>query len=216
MIIPFEGQGKPQDQLTKEVAQANPVQVEEVKTEVKETVSAETQSKFVREEPQKIKKLSKPKGKLFTGNVGIKSTLNPVKKEEDLHDEENFTPTNKEAFNFGDLERLWKEYALKLKREKRDLLHSTLTSSELSMTSDYKITLILDNSIQSLELEREKSSLIGFLRTRLKNDFLSFDYKITESTKITVMDSKSNFEKLAEENKSLHKFRKLFSLDVEF
>lgn len=162
------------------------------------------------------KKYSKPSGKLLTSNIGIKSTLNPKKKEEEEIDEENFTPTNKEPFNFEDLEKLWKEYALKLKREKRDLLHSTLTNSELSMSSDYQITLEIDNSIQSVELEREKSTLVGFLRTKLKNDFLTFNYVVTESSKIEIMDSKSSFERLAEENKSLHKFRKLFNLDVEF
>ena len=152
----------------------------------------------------------------MTGNIGIKSTLNPKKEGNDASEKENFTPTNKEPFDFSQLERLWKEYALGLKRERRDNLHSTLMNSELSMNSDYKITLILDNNIQILELEREKSNLIGFLRAKLKNDFLSFEYKVTESVKTTIHDSKSNFEKLAEENKSLHKFRKLFNLDVEY
>lgn len=161
------------------------------------------------------KKYTRPTGKLNTANSGIKSILHPVV-EESGEETSIGQPKVKENFSFEDLERTWKEYAYAVKREERDLFYSILINSKLHLSSDYKITVEIVNTVQSTELEREKSELVAFLRSRLKNDFITFDMKMTKSEKVAVLDSKSTFDKLAEENQALNKFRKLFNLDIEY
>lgn len=161
------------------------------------------------------KQLNQPAGRLKTNIVGIKSTLNPPQiKKNGATDGEN--ANLKEPFTFEELERAWKSFSLAVKREKRDSFYSTLESSKLTMTSDYQLNLEIINSVQAAELEREKGELLDFLRKTLKNYSIGLKYNLVETEKVQVLDSKGTFEKLAEENTSLTKFRKLFNLDIEF
>ncbi|MBL7897060.1 MAG: hypothetical protein JNJ99_00905, partial [Crocinitomicaceae bacterium] len=45
---------------------------------------------------------------------------------------------------------------------------------------------------------------------------IQFTYRISEKKQSFSADTKATFDKLADENPSLHKFRKLFNLDVDF
>lgn len=140
--------------------------------------------------------------------------MNPTVKKHGLV--EDVSSDLNENYKIEDLEYAWKEYALGVKREKKDSLFSTLTTSEFKVSSDHIITLKLKNSIQSTEIEEEKINLVRFLRSKLQNSNIQLNYEMEESQAIKVMDSKSTFDKLAEENQALHKFRKLFNLDIEF
>jgi hypothetical protein len=160
------------------------------------------------------KKVSEPTGKLNSNIIGIKSTLNPrVKKGNQVED---VSPDLNESYSNEQLEHAWKEYALGVKRDKKDSLFATLMKSEFQVNSDHIITLKLKNTIQSSEIEEEKINLTRFLRSRLQNSNIQITYTMEEKQSIKVMDSKSTFDQLAEENASLHKFRKLFNLDIEF
>ena len=66
-------------------------------------------------------------------------------------------------------------------------------------------------------MDSEKREFINFLRRKLKNSNINVTYKVAEVTAVREFsDNKSKFAKLKEENPSLEKFRKLFSLDIEF
>ncbi|WP_139134218.1 hypothetical protein [Crocinitomix algicola] len=122
----------------------------------------------------------------------------------------------RDDFTFEDLERAWKSFSLAVKREKRDSFYSTLENSKMTMSSDYQIHLEIINSVQAAELEREKGELLDFLRKELRNYSIGLNFSIVETEKVQIMDNKGVFDKLAEENSSLNKFRKLFNLDIEF
>lgn len=155
-----------------------------------------------------------PTGQLSTTNIGIKDTLNPIdKKSNGLSDEH--LPDLAEPFNIEALEHVWKAYCLEVKRNKKDSLYSTL-QSKMTMTSDYQIHLELLNSVQSAEIEKEKVELLGFIRKQLRNYQIGLHYVVVDAPKTQILDSRGIFEKLAEENTSLDKFRKLFNLDIEF
>jgi len=113
---------------------------------------------------------------------------------------------------------VWKEYSLGAKRDRKDSLYSTLMGSEMTMSSDYQVHLKIVNSVQAAEIEREKAEILAFIRAKLKNYNIGLKYTIEteQKKKVQIMDSKGAFEKLAEENSSLNKFRKLFNLDIEF
>ncbi|MCB9224009.1 MAG: hypothetical protein R2780_06595 [Crocinitomicaceae bacterium] len=202
-ILPFEGQHEPK------VLQPIEQKVEVVHEEI--VVAAPVKPSSFNTERKKI---AEPTGKLNSTIIGIKSTLNPTVKKHGLV--EDVSSDLNENYKIEDLEYAWKEYALGVKREKKDSLFSTLTTSEFKVSSDHIITLKLKNSIQSTEIEEEKINLVRFLRSKLQNSNIQLNYEMEESQAIKVMDSKSTFDKLAEENQALHKFRKLFNLDIEF
>lgn len=112
--------------------------------------------------------------------------------------------------------RVWKEYALKVKREKMDSLFSIINGAAPKLGSDLKIKIEINNTIAAQEFDNNKQNFVKFLKSKLKNHKIDIVYDITESTKIEFSDSKSKFEKLVNENGSLDKFRKLFNLDIEF
>ena len=78
------------------------------------------------------------------------------------------------------------------------------------------ITLEIQNSIQETELDEYKGEIVRFLRLKLNNTNINLEYNISEKKSVQLMDSKATFDKLAEQNSSLNKFRKLFNLDIEF
>jgi len=163
--------------------------------------------------------MSKPSGSFQSSNVGIKSILAPPKpktihaSDQALVDSENETS---EMFTVEQMEYAWKEYALKVKREKKNSLFSTLNGSNPRVASDYSITIDLKNDIEAGDIDREKPELLGFLRHKLNNKKISLKYQIMESQKTGFVDNKSVFENLCKENDSLNKFRKMFNLDIEF
>ena len=197
--MPYEGQHEP-----KELSSVN--------TTVEKTLVEEAKEMVSMVQPER-KVVTQPSGKLLSANIGIKSTLNPPKKK-GLDDEEDL-PESHEAYTEEDLKKFWNNYAYELKSANRDSLFTTLTRSEMTVNSDHLITLKIKNH-QASELESEKLKLLRFLRFNLKNTRINLEYQIEKAEVKSVLDSKSTFEKLAEENGSLHKFRKMFNLDIEF
>ena len=147
--------------------------------------------------------------------MSIEDILNPTIKATAESEEGALVELN-ETYTKEQFERAWKEHALNLKRLKKDSLFATLMNSEKSINSNHQVQLVLQNSIQETELNEEKGSLVRFLRQKLSNTNIDVIYTVTKEKTIRVMDSKASFEKLAEENSSLNKFRKLFNLDIEF
>lgn len=184
-------------------------ELEEVK--VKAVISESAPKKEVLES----KTISQPVGKLSSSNLGIKALLNPKKGDEDETELEHLA-TSSEKYTFEELEHAWKHYALGIKRQKKDSLFATLMKSDFSVDSQHLIKLLIQNSIQAVELDKEKAELLQFLRKKLKNTAINLIYTITEKKDVKVLTSKSTFDKLAEENESLHKFRKLFNLDIDY
>ncbi|WP_027420195.1 hypothetical protein [Crocinitomix catalasitica] len=197
-ILPFDGQGQSSAAAPSTEAKLNTKAANPIKTKLQ----------------AERKQVSRPTGKLTTTNLGINSTLNPKVNTEDQAIQDQLSQ-QKEPFTFEDLERVWKNYCLKIKRERKDSLYSTLTSSPMTMSSDYVINLDISNTVQGAELERDKIDILGFIRKELKNGSVTLTYKQIEQERMQVFDTKANFDKLANENPSLDKFRKLFNLDIE-
>jgi hypothetical protein len=206
VILPYEGQHS--------LVPTEPVAKSETPHYVGQTVTTNSQVATKPVQVVERKKVSLPGLKISTNNLGINSILNPPKKQSDTL--EATLPDLAENFTHAELMAVWNSYALDLKRERKDKLAATLTGASPILTSDYQITLEISNSAQAIDLEKEKVNLLGHLRSTLKNYQISFNYKVSTVQKFSNTDTKSTFEKLAEENPSLHKFRKLFNLDIDF
>lgn len=208
-ILPFDGQNEPRELGA--VANKQETQQEEVLvTDTAANIEA-TKSK-IQIKPER-KTISQPTGQLQSANIGIKETLNPTKKKG--LEEDDALPESNESYSQKDFEKHWKDYAFELKKLHRDSLFTTLTRSKINVSSDHTITLNIKNH-QVSELESEKIKLLRHLRFNLKNTNINLVYKVEESESKSVLDSKATFDKLAEENESLKKLRKMFNLDIEF
>jgi len=142
--------------------------------------------------------------------------MNPQKKEE--KQEINHNPNNQPKENFTNEQflRVWKEFTLKVKREKKDSLFSTLVNGEPKFDSNLNIKITVSSSVAAKEVDAIKPEMLKFIRTKLNNFDINLTYDIIKSAKTEFQDSKTKFKKMSSENPSLEKLRKLFNLDIEY
>jgi DNA polymerase-3 subunit gamma/tau len=142
--------------------------------------------------------------------------MNPPKKEE--KQKVNYTSNNQPKENFTNEQflRVWKEFTLKVKREKKNSLFSTLVNGEPKFDSNLNIKITVSSSIAAKEVDAVKPEMLKFIRAKLNNYDINLTYNIIKSAKTEFQDSKTKFKKLSSENPSLEKLRKLFNLDIEY
>lgn len=209
--MPFEGQVLQTNAIASSAAVLN--KVKELVSSSSVKLSEQPVAKV--NAPIERKKFTQPGLKLVTKSIGIKSILEPPKNTQ-MENQEALLPDLKEPFTHEQLLHVWNCFAVNLKKEKKDSLFATLTGSVPHLNSNYQITFDIANSAQGMDLEREKVNLLAHLRSNLKNYQIQFTYRISEKKQSFSADTKATFDKLADENPSLHKFRKLFNLDVDF
>ena len=76
---------------------------------------------------------------------------------------------------------------------------------------------IIDNEIQKIELEEERSNLLTFLRVELNNYGIQLKVLLSEEDNtVEHLSSKDKFLKMAEKNPALHELREKLNLDIEY
>lgn len=211
--MPFDGQSLQSSVIAQNTSTASKPGVSTVASSSVKITEQQTVNKI--NAPVERKKFTQPGLKLVTKSIGIKSILEPPKNAQ-MENQEALLPDLKEPFTHEQLMQVWNSFAVNLKKEKKDSLYATLTGSVPHLNSNYQITFDIANSAQGMDLEREKVNLLSHLRSNLKNYQIQFSYRISEKKQSFSADTKATFDKLADENPSLHKFRKLFNLDVDF
>lgn len=151
-----------------------------------------------------------------SSNVGINSILNPPKQKETKNTAEESGSEMNQPVNTESLDHAWKSFILKLQREKKSSLFSTLNSANHRLGSDLVITIDINNGNQEEQINAIKPEFLGYLRQRLQNSKLALEYNRIDTPKASFTDNKSVFDELSKENQSLVKFRKMFGLDIDF
>ena len=123
---------------------------------------------------------------------------------------------NAKPFSPEELVEVWKVFV-----ETIDLpqIKSALTMREPILGELWQVTYDLDSEIQLNRLTLDiKPKLLGFLRTRLKNEEIEIQFKVTEhinqETSLPYTDSEK-WQTLVEKFPDLAKFRTKFGLDFE-
>lgn len=167
-------------------------------------------------QPVQRQQQTKPSGNVEINTLGINAILNPpkVESEKELQAKKDNLPI--ENFTNEQFLRAWKAFSLKVKREKKDSLFSTMVNGKPQLDSELNINLTLSSKMAAKEIEAVKPELLKFLRAKLNNYQINLKYKINKVAKTEFQDSKAKFKKLSEENPSLEKLRKLFNLDIEY
>ena len=164
--------------------------------------------------PPKINISSPTKGKQISGlslsSIQKKKEWDQVqKKEEKVED----LPT--EAFSQDDLNEAWKKYQ-NLKSEKGEQnIASLFNISSPLLLEEYLIEYSVPNSLNKVELEREFTYFLPFLRERLQNYSLRIQIKINEeSEKSFIYTAEEKYERFKEINPAIEQLKKELDLDL--
>ena len=108
----------------------------------------------------------------------------------------------------------WREYVETLKD--RPAVFNIVNPMLVSANADHSIPLVVSNAIQQSYLERERDSMLSFLRNRMENDGISVVFTIERSAaQKVVYTPEERFAYLVEKNPHLVEFRREFELDIE-
>jgi hypothetical protein len=146
-------------------------------------------------------------------NTGRKTT--PEQTGEPGDENEIKGPVN--SFTKEQFQSAWNTLAQDIKSQGKDSLYITLTKRPPVVDEEYKIILIIDNKTQEQSLEREKQTMLEYLRAALNNYAIVIDARIEESNDDAFLyTTKDKFKKLAEKNPHLLMLQKRLNLDIDF
>lgn len=150
---------------------------------------------------------------------GIKSQNLPSEEEKKKSEqsgvaEEETGPVNQ--FSQESLEKAWNDFAKKLEQDRMNL-YVTLTSRVPVLKENFVVDFLVDNIIQSEDINEQKRDLLAYLRKELKNFKISLEIRISE----TVIEKKAytpieKYQKLLEKNPELQTLKQKLDLDFNY
>lgn len=152
-----------------------------------------------------------------SSSISISGLKNQKKEEKEEEEIEDLTNKPRTPFTVDQLAAKWKSYGYKLKQSGRQGLHVTLSKRAPVLSDDFVIDFEIDNEVQKMEMESERSDLLSFLRSELNNYGISLNITLTaKDDSIRTLTSKDKFLKMAEKNSVLHELRERLNLDIEY
>jgi len=130
---------------------------------------------------------------------------------------EDLTNKPRTDFTINELMSKWNAFSYQLKVKGRQGLYITLTKRKPRLKENLILEFIIDNEIQKIELEEERSNLLTFLRVELNNYGIQLKVLLSEEDNtVEHLSSKDKFLKMAEKNPALHELREKLNLDIEY
>lgn len=123
-------------------------------------------------------------------------------------------PASSKEVNAALLLKVWRDYALKLKRNGRDSLHATLTAMEPTVLGPGRVGFAIHNTVQENYFKAERPELLGYLRRELGDAWLELELTRLEASAPAVTTPLAKFKKMAEKNPALLKLREELDLDL--
>jgi DNA polymerase-3 subunit gamma/tau len=152
-------------------------------------------------------------------NFSIEGTIREkteTKKEDEK--QEDFTNKPKANFSAENLNSKWKSYAYRVQKEKRMGMYATLSKRLPVLKPNFELEFTIDSSVQKIDLDNEKPSLLSYLRKELNNYSISLSVVLTKSedNSMKYLSGRDRFLQMAEKNDSLHQLREKLGLDIEY
>jgi len=175
----------------------------------------------VQEPAPEIKK-SPPGRKIPSRSRSIKNALNgndqaPAEPELPSEAIEAENEIVSDYFTTEELIDAWNEFAEKIKSD-RPRMYSTLKGYQPIRKDDQGIELILDNTVQQEEFQRDiKQDLLDYLKEKLNNHLISLTSSVkSEIEKKSILyTSRDKFEHMLKKNPDLGKLKQEFNLDLD-
>lgn len=160
--------------------------------------------------------MSAPSGALNTSNLSIKQLMNEERKKSQSIPEKDLPM---ESFSKDQLIMAWKQFAFKMKDERKDTLYNAMVKRDPVITEGDVIRIEVDNHVQLRYFEKSMQDLTASLREKLKNFRVSVDVILAEGNDQEgggYESPKDQFARLARKYPNLHSFKSAFNLDFDF
>ncbi len=141
------------------------------------------------------------------------------KQSQKQEEEEDLSNKPRTKFSEDQLESKWKSYANKLKKKGRQGMFATMSKNNpIIIGEENLIRFDIDSELQRIELNKESTELLKYLRIELNNYGIKIDFNVLESIDDNKkhLSSKEKFIKMTEKNPDLKLFISKFNLDIEY
>ncbi len=134
-----------------------------------------------------------------------------LKKIDVVVDEDNLP---REPFSEEEMQLIWTNFTKKLDKAGRKIMASNLSIDQPKLLGTDIIWIQVPNETMKKEIEREKSELISFLRSNLKNYDIGLKISVNEEhARQLAYTPEEKYEKLRQKNPAIDLLRKEFDLD---
>ncbi|MBK9627005.1 MAG: DNA polymerase III subunit gamma/tau [Flavobacteriales bacterium] len=123
-------------------------------------------------------------------------------------------PASSKKVNAALLLQVWRDYALRLKKNGRDSLHATLMANEPTILGPSQIGFTIVNTVQENYMREEKPELLGNLRRQLDDPGLDLVVTKLEAVVKPRYTNLDKFKLMAEKNPALLNLREALDLDL--
>ncbi|HVA99498.1 MAG TPA: DNA polymerase III subunit gamma/tau [Bacteroidia bacterium] len=193
----------------------------ENKSVATEKNSEEQKQNYSTEKEIPIQKVAEKKNISIASAPSISQFVNPVKKEikEEATEKNNFENLSnqpQETFSLEALEKAWNNYALQHQKDRMNI-YTTLINKKPILKENNCLEFTVDNKVQEENLNEEKTDLLTYLLTELKNFSLQLNILINkDETERKPYTAQDKFKWMADRNPNINKLKQQFDLEIDF
>ncbi|MGS2738299.1 DNA polymerase III subunit gamma/tau [Sinomicrobium sp. M5D2P17] len=190
------------------------------KTETENTVTSQAQETFTTvQEPRHdspvqsntIDIRKKHVSGLSLSSIRAKKELEKNKKE--THVDESKLP--RESFTEEEMQETWDNYVKMMNDKGKKIIASNLATDRPKLKNDNTIWIELPNDTMKKEVERDQFPLMEYLKTELRNHFISLQVTVNEKIERKyAFTPQEKYVKLMQTNPLIETLRKEFDLDI--
>lgn len=208
---PAEGNSPP-PQKTSET----PPAARQHQSEIKKEGSTQTDTDEVARRTHRKKQISQFQSASVSISAGLVTKSDSGSDSDSSEDDSNVQQQRAaDPFTEEQLKTVWEHFANKMRDAGRHSLYSTMSMRTPQLMSDFRLKLIIDNSAQNVELERERGALLDHLRESLNNFSVDIEFEIQKIDQPTGLYTNSQkFEAMVKKNPNLGKLSSKLDLDV--
>ena len=165
---------------------------------------------------------SPSKGEIYSPGYSIRDVLNG-KNRQKTDSEEISQPTEgerdirTESVSSENLNKAWNDFAEKIRAD-RPRMYNTLKGHIPEIGKENKIELVLDNTVQQDEFQKDiKQDMLMYMREVLKNDLIVIhtSVKTDEPAQTKLYTPEEKYKHMSKKNPDLDQLKKEFNLDFE-
>lgn len=123
-----------------------------------------------------------------------------------------------EAYSFDDIKMAWHSFAYEVKEQGKESVYSALKRRDPKIVGEHMYLMEVDNQVMVDIISQILPDFNNFVRRRVKNYNVQINVSISDHTDDTIvhLSGKDKFQKMARKNPSLHTFKNIFNLDIEY
>ena len=123
-----------------------------------------------------------------------------------------------EAYSFDDIKMAWHSFAFEMKEQGKESVYTALKRRDPKIKEDHKYLMEVDNQVMVDIINPILPDFNNFIRRRVKNYHVQVIVSVSEHTDDNEvhLSGKDKFQKMARKNPSLHTFKSVFNLDIEY